>query len=53
MPPVPKETPAPPRDDDRRTGLPALRTWRAMYWFVLGVFALWVTLLTWLTRHFA
>lgn len=43
----------PPADDDRRTGLPVLRTWRAVYWTVLGVFALWVALLTWLTRHFA
>lgn len=38
---------------DRRTSLPVLRTWPAVYWFVLGVFALWVALLTWLTRHFA
>lgn len=53
MPPAPEITPPASAPDDRRTGLPALRTWRAMYWFVLGVFALWVTLLTWLTRHFA
>lgn len=59
MPPAPEITPpspapaAAPAPDDRHTGLPALRTWPAVYWFVLGVFALWVTLLTWLTRHFA
>lgn len=50
MPAAPEATPAP---HDDRTGLPALRTWGAMYWFVLGVFALWVALLTWLTLHFA
>jgi hypothetical protein len=53
MRPAPENTPASPDTADRRTGLPVLRTWPAVYWFVLGVFALWVALLTWLTRHFA
>lgn len=51
MRPAPQETSA--ESDDRRTGLPGLRTWPAVYWFVLGVFVIWVALLTWLTRHFA
>ena len=50
MPAAPEATPDP---HDHRTGLPALRTWPAVYWTVLGVFVLWVVLLTWLTRHFA
>ena len=44
-------TPAGPEESD--PGLPGLRSWRAVYWVVLGVFALWVALLTWLTEHFA
>lgn len=40
-------------DDEQSTGLPGLRSWRAVYWWVLGIFTLWVALLTWLTRHFA
>lgn len=50
MRPAPDET---PNAADRRTGLPGLRTWPAVYWFVLGVFVIWVALLSWLTRHFA
>ena len=53
MPSAPEKTPVAPSAADHRTGVPLLRTWPAVYWFVLGVFALWVTLLTWLTRHFA
>lgn len=55
MPPAPEITPlpSPPPDDEQRTGLPGLRSWRAVYWVVLGIFILWVVLLTWLTRHFA
>jgi hypothetical protein len=45
-----KPAPAP---DDETTGLPGLRSWRAVYWSVLGVFALWVVLLTGLTEKFS
>jgi hypothetical protein len=41
----------PPADSD--TGMPLLRRWRSVYFAVLGIFVLWVVLLTWLTRHFA
>jgi hypothetical protein len=39
--------------DDADTGLPVLRTWRAVYLFVLGVFVLWVVLLAVFSRAFA
>jgi hypothetical protein len=39
--------------DDARTGLPGLRTWRAVYLFVLGCFIVWVGLLALLTRMFS
>jgi hypothetical protein len=39
--------------DDRDTGLPGLRTWRGVYWFVLAVFALVVIGLTVFSRVFA
>jgi hypothetical protein len=45
--------PAPAPDDETTTGLPGVRTWRGVYWCVLGVFALWVTLLTVLTEKFS
>ena len=35
------------------TGLPRLRTWRAVYAVVLGIFLSWVALLTWLTVHYS
>ncbi len=35
--------------DDHLTGLPGLRTWRAVYLFVFGCFVLWVLLLLALT----
>ena len=35
--------------DDNVTGLPGLRAWRAVYFAVVGVFLLWVALLTALT----
>jgi hypothetical protein len=38
---------------DETTGLPGLRTWRSVYFFVLGVFVLWVGLLTVLTRLYS
>ncbi len=42
----------PPPNDDL-TGLPGLRSWRAVYLAVLGIFVLWVGLLTWLTEKFS
>ena len=39
--------------DDVLTGLPGLRTWRAVYFAVGGVFILWVALLTALTWRFS
>jgi hypothetical protein len=45
----------PPLDNEPAagaTGLPWLRSWRAVYWFVAGTFVLWVGLLTLLTRTF-
>jgi hypothetical protein len=38
---------------DAVTGLPWLRTWRRVYLFVLGSFALWVALLLIFGRLFA
>jgi hypothetical protein len=45
--------PIPPDPDDATTGLPGFRSWRAVYLFVLGVFVLWVGLLTVLTRLYS
>jgi len=50
--------PAPPTSnigavDDDETGLPGLRTWPRVYLFVLGVFVVWVVLLTALTLMFS
>ena len=41
----------PPSDES--TGLPGLRSWRAVYCVVLGIFALWVGLLTVLTELYS
>jgi hypothetical protein len=38
---------------DEVTGLPFLRSWRAVYAFVLATFALWVGLLIALSRMFS
>ena len=38
--------------DDRITGFPALRSWRAVYGFVLAIFTMWVVLLTALSRAY-
>lgn len=38
--------------DDKETGLPGLRTWRAVYWFVFGCFVLFVCALALFSRHF-
>ena len=43
--------PVPPVDD-ATTGLPVLRTWRAVYTCVGVIFLLWLVLLTALTRLF-
>jgi hypothetical protein len=45
--------PPPPEPDDAATGLPGFRSWRAVYVFVLGVFVLWVGLLTLLTALYS
>jgi hypothetical protein len=37
---------------DRKTGLPGLRSWKSVYVAVLGVFVLWIVLLTWFTNHY-
>ena len=42
-----------PEPNDELTGLPGLRSWRAVYLFVLAVFAAWIVLLTLLTRMFS
>ena len=44
---------SPARVDDRATGLPVLRTWRAVYAFVVIAFVTWVVLLTALGRVFS
>lgn len=53
MRPAPEKTPTPDADADRDTGLPGLRTWRGVYWFVIAVFALVVIGLTVFSRVFA
>ena len=45
--------PGPAESDQRGTGLPGLRTWPAVYVFVLAVFALWVGLLIALSKVFS
>ena len=42
-----------PKPTDDGTGLPGLRTWRAVYTVVLLSFAMWVVLLIALTRAFS
>ena len=42
-----------PQPSDEDTGLPRLRTWRAVYAVVLIVFAVWVLLLIALTRAYS
>ena len=44
------ESPAP---EPENPGLPLLRSWKAVYFFVLGSFALWVALLIALTKMFS
>jgi hypothetical protein len=47
------ESTRPPLQVDESTGLPGLRTWRGVYTVVLGLFVLWVGLLTWLTLAYS
>lgn len=47
------EAPAPPAALEEATGLPILRSWRGLYWFVAAVFVLWVALLHALTRMYS
>jgi len=47
-----KVTDRKPVDDDL-TGLPGLRSWRAVYLCVVGVSALWIGLLAVLTRLYS
>ena len=42
-----------PEPSDETTGLPGLRSWRAVYLFVLVVFVLWIGLLTVLTEMYS
>ena len=52
--PAPAPTPGgSPPAPDHETGLPGLRTWQAVYWFVTGVFVVVVGLLTVLTRMYS
>lgn len=44
--------PAANANEPDATGLPGLRSWRAVYVSVVGIFILWVALLTMLTRLF-
>jgi len=48
-------TASPPGDaiDDDVTGLPGLTSWPKVYLFVLGVFIVWVALLTTLSMMFS
>ena len=43
----------PPAAAGGPAGLPGFRSWRSVYWFVLGSFALWVALLFALGALFA
>jgi len=48
--PFPVDDPAP---ESAATGLPLLRSWKAVYLFVLASFVLWVALLIALTKLFS
>jgi hypothetical protein len=39
--------------ESEETGLPFFRSWKSIYFFVLGSFVLWIALLVALTRMFA
>jgi hypothetical protein len=42
-----------PPPEDESTGLPGLRSWGGVYWFVVGVLAAWVGLLAVLTHVYS
>ncbi|HEY5550846.1 MAG TPA: hypothetical protein VIK52_03095, partial [Opitutaceae bacterium] len=42
-----------PDDDHGPPGVPGFRTWRGVYWFVLGSFVVVVALLAWFTQAFS
>ena len=42
-----------PKPSENETGIPGLRTWRAVYTLVLVVFVVWIVLLLALTRAFS
>ena len=52
-PPGEQTTAAAGAPESEATGLPGLRSWRAGYIFVLGVFVVWVALLVALTAAFS
>lgn len=43
----------PEGNNDDATGLPILRSWRAVYFFVMVLFAAWIALLVVLERAFS
>ena len=43
----------PPSPESEETGLPWLRTWKAVYLFVIASFVLWVALLILFTETFS
>ena len=42
-----------PERDEATTGLPGFRTWRGVYFFVLGCLLVYIGLLAWLMRAFS
>jgi hypothetical protein len=48
-----KSAAAPSNENDELTGLPWLRTWRGVYFFVFGCFVLWVALMLALTMRYS
>jgi len=39
--------------EDETTGLPGVRTWRGVYFLVIGIFVLWVGLLAWFSARYS
>lgn len=48
-----KQVKTPSSDENELTGLPGLRTWRHVYWFVFACFVLWIVLLLVLTMSYS